>query len=424
MSTLVLLLPPRARLRAQGADAPAAAQATTEYSYLLTPDGVSVIDQGRTTANRLPRAETVIAVPAESDLSWHQVALPKTGRARMRAALAGMLEEVLLEDPEQLHFALETDAAGGDRSWVVVMSKAWLADHLAALEAAHVFVDRVAPMAWPESPPVGHFYEIEAAEDGLNPRLGLRWSHPQGVANMGLDGTLVRKLFPDAAVQAARWTATPGAADAAGRWLGGAKVSVLTPTLRSLGALDSPWNLRQFDLAPRARGVRAFRQAWRTYMRRAWRPVRLGLLGLAAVHLIGLNFWALHQRKGIESRKAAAEQVLRSTHPQVRAVLDARVQMERETDLLRIAAGRPGEDDLESLLGAAATAWPVDMGPLESLRFEPGRLTLSAGGWRNDQVDAFRSALRSEGWQLEVSENRMTVSRVRREGAATAGGRS
>ena len=44
------------------------------------------------------------------------------------------------------------------------------------------------------------------------------------------------------------------------------------------------------------------------------------------------------------------------THPQVRAVLDAPLQMARENDLLRASAGRPGDTDLEPLLQAAATA--------------------------------------------------------------------
>lgn len=413
MSTLVLLLPPRPRLRAQGSDtsgAPPAQQ--TEYDYLLTPDGVLISDQGRRAASSLPRAETVIALAPDSALSWFHLSLPKAGLASMRAALAGAMEEALLDDPENLHFALEPGAAGGSKAWVAVMHKDWLAGHLARLEAAHVFVDRVAPVSWPQSPSLGHFHEIEFSEAGLTGQIGLRWSSADGVADMPLDGSLARQLFPVEDMPAAQWTATPVAAEAAQAWLG-SSVTVVSPALRSLAALNSAWNLRQFELAARARGVRALRQLYRGFMRGAWRPVRIGLAGLVIVQLVGINLWAWHQRSSVETRRAALEQVLRSAHPQVRAILDPGVQMQRETALLRTAAGRPGDDDLESLLGAAANAWPADRGPLDSLRFEPGRLTLSSTGWRNDQIEAFRKALSTEGWQLEVNEGRFVVSRAR-----------
>ncbi len=421
MSTLVLLFPPRTRFGAQGTDASGAAPVHAEYDYYVTPDGVSISEQGRCTAAKLPRADSVLGLTPDSALSWFNVSLPKAGRARLRAALAGLMEEMLLDDPEQLHFAIEPGASGGSKSWVAVLHKAWLVDHLAALEAAHVFVDRVAPVSWPQSPPLGHFHGSELSETG---QIGLRWSSAEGVADLRLDGSLARKLFPSAAMPAADWTATPAAAEAAEAWLG-SRVSVLAPAQYSLKAVNSAWNLRQFDLAPRARGVRALRQFYRGAMHRAWRPVRLGLVGLVVVQLVGINLWAWHQRAGLDARRAAIVQVLRSTHPQVRAVLDPEVQMQRETALLRAAAGRPGDDDLESLLGAAASAWPADRGPVDGLRFEPGRLTLSSNGWRNDQIEAFLGALRTEGWLLEASEGRFVVSRAQgKQGAPAGAGRS
>ena len=424
MSTLVLLFPPRTRFRAQGADASGAAPTHAEYDYFVTPDGVSISDQGRCSAAKLPRADTVLGMTPDSALSWFNVNLPKAGRARLRAALAGLMEEMLLDDPEQLHFAIEPGAAGGSKSWVAVLHKAWLVDHLAALEAAHVFVDRVVPVSWPQSPPLGHFYGFELSEAGLTGQIGLRWSSADGVADLRLDGSLVRKLFVSAAMPAADWTATPAAAEAAEAWLG-SRVSVVAPAQHYLKAVNSPWNLRQFDLAPRARGVRALRQLYRGAMHRAWRPVRMGLVGLVVVQLVGITLWAWRQRASLDARRTAIEQVLRKTHPQVRAVLDPEVQMQRETALLRAAAGRPGADDLESLLGAAASAWPADRGPVDGLSFEPGRLTLSSNGWRNDQIEAFRGALHTEGWQLDASEGRFVVSRAQgKQGALASVGRS
>jgi general secretion pathway protein L len=87
--------------------------------------------------------------------------------------------------------------------------------------------------------------------------------------------------------------------------------------------------------------------------------------------------------------------------------------MQRETQALRTLAGKPGDADLEPMLQAAASAWPADRPPAESLRFEPGRLTVSAVGWSDAQITQFRSLLRPGGWSVEVVEGRLVLSRAR-----------
>jgi general secretion pathway protein L len=109
--------------------------------------------------------------------------------------------------------------------------------------------------------------------------------------------------------------------------------------------------------------------------------------------------------------------MLRATFPNVRAVLDAPLQMRRETEVLRAAAGRAGDSDLEALLGAAASAWPDGQGPVQALRFEPGRLTLSAPGWSEQQVKQFRDRLRPGGWAVESAEGSVSLSRAPAPGA-------
>ena len=64
--------------------------------------------------------------------------------------------------------------------------------------------------------------------------------------------------------------------------------------------------------------------------------------------------------------------------------------MRRETEALRAAAGRPGDADLEVLLAAAAAAWPDGQGPVQTLHFEGGHLTLAAAGWADPQIAQFR----------------------------------
>ncbi|MCU0812903.1 MAG: type II secretion system protein GspL [Burkholderiaceae bacterium] len=407
MSFLVILLPRREHLRA-GRGVPAEARGD-ELRYAVSDDGLTVRAHGRCAPALLPKADTAIAVVADEDVTLHRVTLPKAPPARLRAALGGLLEEALLDEPESTHFALAPGAAAGQPTWVATLHRPWLAAQLAALELAGVAIDRVVPAAWPDDPPAAHLRHADEG-DAASP-LVLTWADARGVATVRLQGGLARSLLPQWQAQAARWSAAPSAAAAAERWLG-ATVHVVTDEERALQATRSAWNLRQFDLAPRHRGTLALRDAWKRVRSPAWRPARLGVAALAAVQIVGLNLWAWHQRGEIGQRQQAMVELLREAHPQVRAILDAPLQMERETAVLRAAAGRAGEGDLEALLQAAAQAWPEDRGPVDALRFDGASLGFAAAGWSDAQVDTLRRRLAPDAWRVEAADGRLTISRA------------
>ncbi len=416
MSTLVVLFPQRQRLRARNEGGePEGSGRGTEYDFVVSPDGLSVASAGRCVAALLPKANTTVGVVADSDASWHRIVLPKAPAGRLKAALVGVLEDALLEDADDVHLAVAPGGVAGTPTWIAAVSRRWLRGELAALEQAEVFVDRVVPMSWPDDPPLGHFAEIDADDQGGAHGVALAWAHADGVANIRLQGALGRALVPSTLPAGSRWTATPGAAVAAEEWLG-APVAVLPPAERQLQAARSLWNLRQFELARRTRSGRALRDSARRLFSPEWRPVRLGLVAFVAAEIIGLNLWAWHQRGAIDARREAMQALVRATYPRVGAQdvqRDAAAVMQREAQALRTLAGKPGEADLEPMLQAAAAAWPADRPPVETLRFEPGRLTLGASGWSSEQVDHFRSALRAAGWQVEASEGRLTLTRPR-----------
>jgi general secretion pathway protein L len=410
MSTLVILLPPRERLGAQSRSGSSDA-AAGEYAYVLSADGLTIAKQGACAPSLMPKADSVVAVLADTDLSWHRISLPKAPAQRLRAALAGLLEEQLLDEGEAMHLAAAPDALAGQPTWVAATRKPWLAAHLEALEKAGVFVERVVPLSWPSETPAGHFFVGSSRSDGSISQVGLVYGDSQGVQFMRLAGGLPRTMLARWSAAPLRWSAAPAVAAQAERWLG-APVIVQSDAERALLAMRSLWNLRQFDLAPHHRGVRALRELFKRWRHPAWRPVRAGLAALVALHLLGLNLWAWQLRQSAADKRFAMVELLRSAHPQVRAVLDAPLQMRRETDLLRAAAGRPGDDDLELLLAAAASAWPEGRAPVDALRFEPGRLTLTVIGWTAPQVEALRARLRPAGWAVEATEGRLTISRA------------
>ena len=145
----------------------------------------------------------------------------------------------------------------------------------------------------------------------------------------------------------------------------------------------------QTTVAPRSKGAHALSDQWRHFMSPTWRPVRVGLAALVAVQVLGLNVWAWHQQHTLKSRQAQRVQLLQQAHPQVRVVLDAPVQMQRETEALRLAAGVPGERDLESLLSVVARAWPDDR-VVPAWRYDASGLTVALPAtWGGGERDGF-----------------------------------
>lgn len=413
MSLLVIPLPPRQRLsshRAPNAADPAPGlRLPAEFDFVFSADGRTATHSGRAAAALLPKADNVVLVLADADVSWQRIPVPKAPASRLRAALSGVMEETLLDDEEALHVALGPGATPGHAGWVAVVHKPWLAAALATLESTGQVVERVLPSSAPGRPASGHFFAADPGGDDAAVALAL--SRTDGVTCVRLDGTLARALLP-ASGEPVRWSATPAAAAAAEHWLG-APVTVRSEAERALKAAHSRRlggaNLRQFDLTARHRGTLALRDALRRLRSDEWRAVRWGLAALVAVQLLGLNAWAWQQRQTVAEKKLALNELLRSTYPGVRSVLDAPLQMQRETQRLRAAAGRPGDADLEVLLAAAAAAWPDGQGPVQALRYENGRLTVAVPGWGEPQLAQFRAQLLSAGYSAELAEGRITL---------------
>jgi general secretion pathway protein L len=414
MSVLVVLIPPRPRLVA-GSAAAAPAPAPDEFVWALSEDRLSIQSEGRSPVAGLPRADGIVAVLAPTDVSWHRITFPKAPPARMAAALSGMLEEAVIDDVTELHLVPAPGAKAGEPTWVAATDRAWLAQALGRLEQGQRTVERVTPSMWPDAPPTLHVHDGIGADGRV--QITVSHAHPEGLShwplNPGTGAAALRALLPQPLPVEWRCSATPAAAAIAEQWLGAdTPAQIQSATQQALQATRSLWNLRQFSLAASHRGLARLRGAARRLLRdRAWRPLRWGLVTLVAVQLIGLNLAAWQQRQLLASKRSQMLAVLQQAHPQVRAVLDAPVQMQRETDALRVAAGRAGDSDLEPMLQAAASAWPGPQ-PVQQLNFEPGRLTLATPGWTEEQINRFRDALAPAGWRVESAEGRLTLLRA------------
>ena len=204
----------------------------------------------------------------------------------------------------------------------------------------------------------------------------------------------------------------PAVAAPAERWLG-APVAVRADAEHALQAVRSLWNLRQFDLAARARGSRVVRDNWQ----RAVQPSLAacahrcaGAGGAAGDRPEPVGLAPAQRRSSGASRRWS--RCCKAAHPQVRHhARRAGADASRDRQRCAPPPAAPATPTWRPLLAAAAAAWPDGQAPMQTLRFEPGRLTLSAGGWSAEQVERFRARLRSAAGACEATEGRLVLSR-------------
>ena len=404
MSTLIILLAAQPRL---AAPTTVGHVAPSEFDYVLSVDGTRVTEHGRAAAASLPRAALVVAVLRPSDVAFQRIAIPKAPAARLRAALTGVMEEGLLEDEDEVHLALAPDAKPGGEHWIAVVNKPWLRAQLDALEFGNVALDRAVPSWWPDQGVAGHTFR----EGGPDEPAQLAWRDDAGVLCVPLTSPVSRALLtalPEDTV--VRWTATPETALDASEFVG-MPVASVTDEEQGLRAARAGWNLLQFELAPQRRGVKLVRDlAARFAFDPAWRVTRIGLVALLAVTLLGLNIRAFQENHRIVQKKAALAAAVTEAFPNVKSVSDPAAQAQREIDLLRAAAGRPGDGDIETLLQAAESAWPQSHSPISNLKFEPGHLTLPADGWTPQEIERFTTQLRAASVDVQSGTGKLVLS--------------
>ena len=112
--------------------------ASTLCQSVLSNDGRSVLRTQETPLSLLPAppGTDIVALVPVSRLSWHRLELPRGalkagmfqegGASRLRAVLDGLLEERVLDDTTQLHFAIEPAPRANQPVWVAACDRAWL----------------------------------------------------------------------------------------------------------------------------------------------------------------------------------------------------------------------------------------------------------------------------------------------------------
>jgi general secretion pathway protein L len=380
---------------------PHSANANTGYAHVHS-DGHAVLRSATGGAATLSaHAGEVVAVVPHSRLAWLRVQLPPASHGpRLQSVLHGLLEDRLLDDPQQLHLVLAPDteqiARSGGETLVAVCDKQWLRDALAPLQAAGLTVQRIVPELSPSDTPVLQVMgEPDQSQSVLCHAHGVTLLPPntaqwRAFAELSQDDLQIQAEPAMVARVQSTLQRQPMLQSAAQRWV---------------KSSQSDWDLAQGEWA-QGRAQRLQRQAlaaWQTVLHApAWQPVRWGLVALIALQVLGLNALAWRERSALNAQQASLQNILKTTFPSVTLVIDAPLQMQREVDVLQQKSGTASSTDFEPLLAALAGVLPAGQTP-QQIHFANHALRVQ--GVTLDSNPAGVARLNAQGLSLRQDGN-------------------
>jgi general secretion pathway protein L len=334
------------------------------------------------------------------DVTLSEVKLPPLKGAKLRQALPGALEDLLLQDPAQCILAfvkIPKNALG--LSTVAALDKNWFDFVLGVFERRKINVTS-AHAAHLVLPQVANSFDLVAAHEGI----ALAWLDANGgKTGMGWGASSDADFRAESlnnALQAATLVLTGKDIDAS-RWPVRAFVEDATwQTALEKGLHHQnrqiqleplprperfPLDFSTLDFMPSRSGTALSRWAADTDWRR-WRlPMAISAAALLC-YLIGLN---LHWARLNQEKVALKEQIdrrFKQTFPNVPMVVDPIAQGQKALTNLRARNGQSGPDDFLPLLSRFSQALG-DQGndSLSSVEYREGKLKLR---FKPDKVEA------------------------------------
>jgi general secretion pathway protein L len=324
--------------------------------FVLANDAQNRQKYGLSNLKELPQADTTVLVVPARALSWHQVDLPKVPKTKLRAVLDGLLEEHLLDDTNTMALALSPEALEAKSgkaipsAWVAACDKAWLTGALKALDEAGCRVTQVVPEFWPQP-------ETMVCITGTSDEAWITRSDARGVMTFPFYGNDTSGMLDSLLTDLPE--STPILAESAVVTLAEGclkhKVLLRQQAEGLLYSASSLWELAQFEqsLSGDSQGLKSLIRKWQSFWQSpAWRPARWGLVGVLLANIVGLNAWAWQQKNALATKRLQVNQILTSTFPSVKVVVDAPLQMSREMASLRQSTGASSLHNFESMLHA------------------------------------------------------------------------
>jgi general secretion pathway protein L len=391
-------------------------RSVTSCNYVLSNDAQKLSKSGVSALHDLPKADATILVVPASALSWHQVDLPKVPKARLRAALDGLLEERLLDDTNAMAFALSPEAQAAKPGkiaagvWVAACDKTWLSSALQALDTAGCRVTQVVPEFWPQN-------EVSVCVTGTIEEAWITRADAQGVMTFpfyGNDTNGVMDVLLADLPDATPIFAAPAVVALAESSLTH-KVQLRQFDYGLLQSATSLWELAQFEqsLNGDSQSVKNIMRRWQNFWQSpAWRPARWGLAVLLLANIVGLNAWAWQQKASLSAKRTQVNQILTQAFPSVKVVVDAPQQMAREMTLLRQTTGASGIQNFESMLHAFISSnsnLSVEFTNPSAIEYIANSTNFKGMKLTDNDVTAAQTKLKTMGYALTMNGDTATV---------------
>lgn len=391
MSTQYLLLPPQEF------------QKELDLAFVQSPDGRSIMRQGYAPLVLLDKlANTVLIVPTQR-LSFHLITLPKAPAAKLRVALEGVLEELVLDDPAELAFAVAPQAQEKNATWIAVYEKAWMKTVLESFDLAGHKITRIIPQNHPSLTP--HF-EVQGNDD--SPWLIRTDSTGVVSSPLKFSSYLCTNITPEDTIYS-----PPNLAIEAEKYTG------REPVIRSVGqsmlhSASTNWDLAQFDIkvggtSPALRKLKILFESFK--YEKHWGFARWGVILLLLSQIIGLNFVAWQEYQQIKLKKQESTKIFQQTFPEVKLIVNAPIQMERQVDLLRQTSTSLGSNDFETLLSLIGSILPDEVHPT-AYQYQNQELTIT--GLPNEAfiIQNMQAQAKQNGYELVLQGNNFVLRKV------------
>jgi general secretion pathway protein L len=148
----------------------------------------------------------------------------------------------------------------------------------------------------------------------------------------------------------------------------------------------------------------------------AWRAARWGAALIVLANVLGLNLWAWKQSAQLQVQRDQMKQILTSSFPNVKVVVDAPLQMQREMVTLRQSQGQLSGRDFESIYARFAALAGINTAP-SAIEYIANEVLISGASLPASQLESVAPKLQYAGLAVRSDATRLIISH-KAEGAA------
>lgn len=393
---LFVFVPPHRTLGGRGKLAP-----STVVSFVAV--GPKGTESGQTPIALLPKASAVDLVFDTSDVFVAAIDAPRMSEAKLRLALPNLLEERLLSDPADCHFAFTPQArsatattiAAAPKLPVAVIDRGLLTNALDAMSEA----------GWRPRAAYSEIYVVPAPAAGV---LAVRLDRGRGIARSGkhdgfafeFDGTALPAPLLLAVRQLGIKRVQAYGRDAGRLAQFAEQLGVVVDASQQeidLAATDTAVNLLQGAFAPGGwLGSLSLPKLTTARLK-----VPLIWSGVAAATFVaGMNAYWFKLEAEAKAIRAQMETAFRSAFAEATAVVDPVLQTQRQLAALRARAGIASADDFSVLNAQAAQLLSLaPIGSVAGIEYREGVLRVKFKPGTADNP-ALQNTLRAQAIQI------------------------